>query len=115
MTDNKLVVISKKLRIFRANKRLSQSVIANKIGIARPTYGLVESGKQAPTSYFYSKISNAFPLDDFEWLLGQNIVSEPHPPYGGDTIESRLTRLEGKVEQILKQNEKILKLLSGLI
>ena len=54
---------------FRKKKRLSQRVMAEKLGISRPHYSDIENGKASPSIDFAYKIQEVFDVDDVMELL----------------------------------------------
>ena len=108
MGDNTKDTIGKKLKIFRHSEGLSQDKLAIKLGITRRTLSLIETGNTKASTSFIRKMKLAFPFSDLSWLTGQE-VAETQAQYG-DTIESRLARIEKKLEELSKLDEILRKL-----
>ena len=108
MNDNTKDTIGKKLKIFRHSEGLSQDKLAIKLGITRRTLSLIETGNTKASTSFIRKMKLAFPFSDLSWLTGQE-VAESQAQYG-DTIESRLARIEKKLEELSKLDEILRKL-----
>lgn len=53
---------SKTLRMLRAEHGLSQEEMAQRLGMSRQNYGLIESGKAPGTIRFWCKVQKAFGL-----------------------------------------------------
>ncbi len=55
-----------RIRVLRAEKRMSQQDLANAIGVSRKTMNTIENGKFIPTAVTALKISGYFntPFDD---------------------------------------------------
>lgn len=54
------------LRVLRAKFGLTQAGMADKLGINRSTYSLIESGKRNGSSEFWIKLQRAFGYSDTE-------------------------------------------------
>lgn len=54
------------LKLFRIKKNLTQSEFANKIGISRVAYSLIERGDRGGSFDFWVKLQNAFAVPDEE-------------------------------------------------
>lgn len=62
---------------FRGSLALTQSEMADRIGVKRQTYSLVELGKRRGSEEFWSKIKNTFDLNgDDMWSLMQIVDKE---------------------------------------
>lgn len=58
------------LKILRIKHNLTQTDIAQKLGISRSTYNLVEQGKRNGSKKFWLAVQNLFELGDAEvWKL----------------------------------------------
>ena len=58
------------LYMFRCDKKLKQSEIAEKIGVSRATYSFVERGIRSGTQDFWNGLQKAFDIPDSEmWKL----------------------------------------------
>lgn len=56
----------KNLKLFRANKFLSQQEMADRIGVTRSTYSSIESGKREGRKTFWKFLQVAFNIPDEE-------------------------------------------------
>lgn len=54
---------------FRKKKKLSQKVMASKLGVSRPHYSDIENGKVSPSIDFAFKLQETFDIDDVMELL----------------------------------------------
>jgi transcriptional regulator with XRE-family HTH domain len=54
---------------FRRSLKLSQTEVANRLGVSRPHYSDIENGKVSPSIDFAYKIQEAFDIDDVMELL----------------------------------------------
>lgn len=52
------------LYMFRCDKKLKQSEMAEKIGVSRTTYSFVERGVRGGTAEFWANLQNAFGVPD---------------------------------------------------
>lgn len=59
-----------KLKQFRVGLDLNQAKMAEKCGISRDTYSLIESGKRAGTAEFWLRFKTVFKLSPSEvWAM----------------------------------------------
>lgn len=60
------VRLENRIHVFRAEHRLSQSDLANQIGVSRKTISTIEVGKFIPSTVIALKIANYFkvPLEN---------------------------------------------------
>ena len=52
------------LYVFRCDKKLSQAKMAEKCGVSRVTYGLIENGKRGGSADFWNAVQEVFCLSD---------------------------------------------------
>lgn len=52
------------LKLFRVSQHLNQNEMAEKIGVSRVTYSLVENGKRGGNAKFWDNLQNTFNLTD---------------------------------------------------
>ena len=58
------------LYVFRCDNKLTQAEFAEKCGVSRVTYGLIESGKRGGSAKFWRTLQSAFGVpDDQMWKL----------------------------------------------
>ena len=61
---------TEKMRILRINRHMTQSDVAEKIGISLSLYNLIENGKRVGSIETWGKIQKLFYLSDKEmWSL----------------------------------------------
>ena len=54
------------LKQFRVGHHLTQDETANKCGVSRRTYGLIEAGKRGGSAKFWDNLQAAFDVPDGE-------------------------------------------------
>lgn len=59
---------TEKMKILRINNHMTQSDVAEKIGISLSLYNLIENGKRVGTLQTWEKIQKLFSLNDKEML-----------------------------------------------
>ena len=64
------VKLENRIHVFRAEQRLSQSDLANEIGVSRKTISTIEVGKFVPSTIIALKIAKYFkvPVEEIFWL-----------------------------------------------
>ena len=62
------------LYMFRCDKKLAQAEMAEKCGVSRRTYGLIESGDRGGSSAFWANLQSEFNVPDSEMWQLQKIV-----------------------------------------
>ncbi|HMQ90423.1 MAG TPA: helix-turn-helix transcriptional regulator [Flavilitoribacter sp.] len=64
------VKLVNRIHVFRAEHRLSQSDLANQIGVSRKTISTIEVGKFIPSTVIALKIARFFkvPVEEIFWL-----------------------------------------------
>lgn len=79
-----MTTLAERLKLARSKAGLSQSKVAEAVGISQPTYQALESGKVQKTSYMM-EIANALQVSP-NWLAtGQGEMNTPHLPTNLDT------------------------------
>ena len=63
-------MLSKRLKILRAQTPYSQEEIANKIGVARTTYAMYEQGKREPDNETIEKLADYYDVT-IDYLYGR--------------------------------------------
>lgn len=63
--------LGNRIRVFRAEHRLSQADLADAIGVSRKTISTIEVGRFVPSTIIALKIAHYFrvPLEDIFFLL----------------------------------------------
>ena len=61
-----IILTRHNLYVFRCDKKLKQSEMAEKTGVSRRTYGLVENGKRDGSQMFWSNLQREFDVPDSE-------------------------------------------------
>lgn len=60
------------LKVFRTQQRLTQSQMAEKLGVSLSTYNLIEQGKRRGSQQFWQDLQKAYDLaDSTTWQLQQ--------------------------------------------
>lgn len=54
------------LYLLRCDKKLTQAEMAEKCGVSRRTYGLIEAGERGGSAKFWSNLKQAFNVPDAE-------------------------------------------------
>lgn len=58
------------LEVFRVRQKMSKTEFADKLGVSRSNYSLIEMGKRNGTFEFWSKLQETFNVPDSEmWTL----------------------------------------------
>lgn len=79
------MVIGQSLKRFRKKFNLTQTNVADKLGIMQQTYYKYENDKMTPSAEFVLKLANAYDVSA-DYLLGRS--DEPRPPkLDADTME----------------------------
>ncbi len=62
--------LDNRIRVFRAEHRMSQGELADAIGVSRKTISTIEVGRFVPSTVIALKIAHHFgvPLEDIFWL-----------------------------------------------
>ena len=103
MGDNQRIEVGRKMKGFRYKRGYTQEEFSQKLGITRRTLSLIETGKKKVSSNVLKKMLKFFPDVDLSWLTGEEgSVNDPQAPYV-DTIESRLSRIEKKLDLLIKK------------
>ncbi|BAQ11489.1 transcriptional regulator, xre family [Bacillus sp. OxB-1] len=71
---------SKRLIDLRKKKKLLQTDVAEKIGVARATYGAYEQGNRQPDFDTLEKIASFFGVST-DYLLGRSDIQNPEPVF----------------------------------
>lgn len=89
-----MTTLSERLKLARKQAKLTQSVIAERVGITQPTYQALESGKVEKTAYF-SQIAKVLGVST-DWLAtGQ----------GEMTAKPTIDELRAKIAQIEQKDK----------
>lgn len=66
--------LENRIRVFRAEHRLSQAELAEAIGVSRKTISTIEVGRFVPSTIIALKIARYFnvPCEDIFFLAGNN-------------------------------------------
>ncbi len=64
------VKLENRIHVFRAEHRMSQSDLANEIGVSRKTISTIEVGRFIPSTMIALKIAHYFnvPVEEIFWL-----------------------------------------------
>lgn len=81
-------MFSSRLRRIRTKRKLSQTQLANLIGISKSSVCCYEKGTRTPTLEKLLKISDILHVD-YSYLLGsyKYVIKEDDIAYGNDTLE----------------------------
>lgn len=61
------------LKVFRVRHKMTQYEFADKLGVNRANYGMIELGKRNGTLVFWNKVQETFNVSEKEmWSLMQN-------------------------------------------
>ena len=61
------------LKLFRISKKMTQGEFADKIGVNRANYSMIEKGKRNGTIVFWNKLKETFNIpEDQMWSLMKN-------------------------------------------
>lgn len=68
------VRLENRIHVFRAEHRLSQSELANEIGVSRKTISTIEVGRFTPSTLIALKIAQYFkvPVEEIFWLVEES-------------------------------------------
>ncbi|MCB0658752.1 MAG: helix-turn-helix transcriptional regulator [Saprospiraceae bacterium] len=68
------VRLENRIHVFRAEHRLSQSDLANEIGVSRKTISTIEVGRFTPSTLIALKIAQYFkvPVEEIFWLVEES-------------------------------------------
>jgi transcriptional regulator with XRE-family HTH domain len=102
------VTISERLKDIRLKSRLTQSEMAEKVGVALRSYQNYESGDRFPKKSVRNKMCKAFNLTETELVFG---ISENNEVATGNNIQEVL----GLISKISQLNEKNLSFLEKTI
>ena len=71
--------LNNRIRVYRAEHRLSQSDLADKIGVTRKTISTIEVGRFVPSTTIALKIARYFgvPVEDIFSLAGEGENNQP--------------------------------------
>lgn len=95
---------AERLKEIIKNERLTQSSLADKVGVTQQSISRIMQGKQALTEGMVNRIINTFPEYDKEWLLGYK--------------EKRVDKaniLREAIEEMISQFPKDVEVLKGII
>ena len=94
------------LKFAREQKGLSQKDVAEKIGVAKSTYSLYESGNREPNVQTIKKIANVLDVSADE-LLGIDVEPVTRAAHfdGSEYTEEQLDRIEA-FAKFIKQEDK---------
>ena len=76
-----------RLKSLRENAKISQAMLAKKLGVAQSTVGMWESGKNKPENAKLEALANLFNVTT-DYLLGRD---EPVPP---PTLDEQLSDID---------------------
>ncbi len=73
--------LENRIRVYRAEHRLSQSDLAEKIGVTRKTISTIEVGRYTPSTIIALKIAGCFqvPVENIFWLQDQDGPGQSNP------------------------------------
>jgi len=73
--------LNNRIRVFRAEHRLSQSDLAARIGVTRKTISTIEVGRFVPSTVIALKIARCFgvPLEEIFSLKDEAAENQPLP------------------------------------
>lgn len=90
-------MISKRLKLLRESKELSQKDLASFLGVSPSTIGMYESDKRTPDSDMLNRIANYFDVT-VDYLLGRSDIKKP---FGTKSLkDSNEKKLSPEVETI---------------
>lgn len=74
--------LENRIRVYRAEHRLSQSDLAEKIGVSRKTISTIEVGRFVPSTVIALKIAKYFGVlvEDVFWLVDDSSSSSKVDP-----------------------------------
>jgi putative transcriptional regulator len=73
--------LTNRIRVFRAEHELSQSALADHIGVTRKTISTIEVGRFVPSTIIALKIADHFnvPVDEIFTLVKEPAQEKPKP------------------------------------
>ena len=95
------IIRADRLKEIIKNERLTQSSLANKIGVTQQSISRIMQGKQALTEGMAKRIVSVFPAYDVEWLLGYKSEEKVRIDIIRDAIDKMISQFPKDVE-ILK-------------
>lgn len=90
-------MLSKRLKLLRAQTPYSQEEIANKIGVARTTYAMYEQGKREPDNETIEKLADYYDVT-IDYLYGRTDNPNRISDKDEKDIAKRLKQFEAELE-----------------
>ncbi|GMQ63524.1 helix-turn-helix domain-containing protein [Vallitalea maricola] len=96
-------MFSKRLKLLRLNKNLSQKNLATYLNISPSTIGMYEQGRRQPDQETLQKLANYFNVN-IDYLLGR--TNNPVPLDSSDNNINHNKEIDQKINDLIKEVEK---------
>lgn len=73
MADRSLPRLANRLRVARAERDISQTELADSVGVSRQTISSIETGQYCPSALLAFRLARvlATPMEDLFWIEGE--------------------------------------------
>ncbi|WP_019990223.1 helix-turn-helix domain-containing protein [Rudanella lutea] len=96
------------LRQLRNQKRLSQQVVAEQVGVCQSTYFAWENDRSSPSAKYYVRLATTFGVDAKELIPDDLVVIIPAPD--GSALESTVLNAQTLYNDLTASQKQVIQL-----